>query len=369
MEFNGVRLRLARRFKNLTVRELADLIAVSHPLISDYEKGVKEPKDDVLDALAVALDVLPEFFVPRNEEEFTEDETNFRRRIQTTERFKKRVLAHASLFAIAVQFLRQKVRFPEIRMPDFPAQSADDAERVAEAARDFWGIGLESPIGNVTRVLENAGVVCVKADIETARRIDAFSRFGDVSVVVLNSEKESSTRSRFDTAHETGHGVMHSAARHLPIDRREAEADRFAGALLMPRAAFTQDFYFGDRSDWAHLFDLKSRWGASVAAVVRRAYQLGLIDAVEYRTRFRAIGRNGWTTEEPQEPVHEEPELFRLALVQYRKDFGKSVTELASQIGWKPGFFTLVTGVESDVLMSPNVVSLSDFRQRQVASG
>jgi Zn-dependent peptidase ImmA (M78 family) len=53
----------------------------------------------------------------------------------------------------------------------------------------------------------------------------------------------------------------------------------------------------------------------SAAAIVRRAYDLGLIGAVEYRKAYKYMAWKNWpTTGEPEEPTIQEPELLGSAL-------------------------------------------------------
>ena len=60
----------------------------------------------------------------------------------------------------------------------------------------------------------------------------------------MASEKEAGIRIRFDAAHELAHLVLHrwieqaELADPKTLKRIEAEADRFAGAFLLPRKSF-----------------------------------------------------------------------------------------------------------------------------------
>ena len=66
-------------------------------------------------------------------------------------------------------------------------------------------------------------------------KIDAFSRLGAVSVIVLNTARKSTSRWIFDIAHELGHFVLHSLG--IPTKEKEDQADYFAGAFLLPRTS------------------------------------------------------------------------------------------------------------------------------------
>ena len=164
-------------------------------------------------------------------------------------------------------------------------------------------------------------------------------------------------------AHEIGHGIMHQTVRGLPLERRELEADRFAGAFLLPRQAFESDFNASRSADWDGLLDMKRHWRASIQAILFRAYQLHLIDAAEYRRRFRMLSGWGWRTNEPDEPTVDTPSLFAKALDRAQQDFGKSAADIAHELAWSPQLFELVTGVEVRPAFVSKVISLADHRK------
>ena len=57
MSFNGELLRVIRTFRDLSQRELADLIAVSPAAISLYETNNRTPEGEVVEALCDELGV------------------------------------------------------------------------------------------------------------------------------------------------------------------------------------------------------------------------------------------------------------------------------------------------------------------------
>lgn len=367
MPFNGERLRLLRHFAEQTQRDLADKVAVSQPVITEYEKFRKEPHPDVVEAFAAVFNVHPDFFFEQDSERITEDEFNFRRRVTATDRLKRKVAAQAGLFAIIVQALRRVVGLPPLKMPTIPADSPERIEDAAQQAREFWNLGTDDPISSMTRVLERAGVILTVADPDTAAKVDAFSRYGTTSVVVLNTAKGSTSRTFFDAAHEAAHGVLHFGSPAKSLATRENEADRFAGAFLMPHRAFKRHFWAGGLS-WNHLFEMKATWGASIQAIIRRAYDLQLIDAAVYRTTFRQLSRRGWRTDEPEEREPEYPELFQIALDQYCRDTKKTVLAFAEDLHLSPQLFNAVTGIYMKPETGEHVSSLVDYRERKEAS-
>ena len=377
MAFNGDRLRILRRFHNLTQRDLAERIGSPTTAITGYERGHREPKGIILDALCAALSVdLEYFFASQPGDEFLEHETNFRSLLGTPDRLKKQVLAHATLFGTLLGVLTTKVKLPTLRLPSIRVTTLEDIEHAAEQCRAEWGVGTDAPIHDVTLMLERAGIVVTVLDREVSKKVDAFSRYGATNLIVLNPAKGSTTRTRMDLAHEAAHGVLHQHGLPIEFGVREDQAKYFASALLLPQRAFASEFCALAKRDWQSLIELKRRWGASVAAIVMRSYHLGLIDAAEYRRRYKEMSREGWLRGEPAEPNAESPQLFALALQRYQTETGKSTRAIADDLGWSPDLFRRVTGVDA-VDVGPQgtepdnetVTSFEAYRLRKQANG
>jgi IrrE N-terminal-like domain len=148
----------------------------------------------------------------------------------------------------------------------------------------------------------------------------------------------------------------------------EDEANRFAGAFLLPRAAFTRDMMGVKPKEWAYLFEMKRHWGASVKAILYRAYELGLIDAADYRTRMGYYSFRKWNSGEPEEPARDQPGLFSSMLAKYCEDYGKSIADISKDLGWTVGLFGKITGVRTREKTPSSVLSLADYRDRGLSS-
>ena len=53
----GVFIRRQRELQQLSMRQLADLVGISNPYLSQIERGLREPSEKVLDALARNLEL------------------------------------------------------------------------------------------------------------------------------------------------------------------------------------------------------------------------------------------------------------------------------------------------------------------------
>jgi Zn-dependent peptidase ImmA (M78 family) len=159
-----------------------------------------------------------------------------------------------------------------------------NGERAAETARRDLGIGLESPVPDLLRQVEDdAGlhvfIVPLPEDgIDGAYQMDRGEPF-----VLINQEKHP-TRKRFTLAHEFGHHRLDHGAQldsHIDLrDRRrtEVEANRFAGAFLLPRRAI--DDWFARHNDPQ----------LSLETLVRLAYTFNVSTYV-VRYRLQAVKR------------------------------------------------------------------------------
>lgn len=364
MEFIGSRLRLARHFKGLTQRELGDVVTASPALISQLEGG-RRPTDNLHEALAHALGFEPEFFLEPVEDEFLEEQCSFRRRASTPAHLRQRALAHGTLVGMLVHHLSETLSFPPYDVPRIPVRTLDDVEAAAQACRQHWHLDIDAPIAKVGRVVEGAGVPLSQLDAGT-EKVDAFSRRGPLSMIVLNTTKGSTSRMLFDIAHEAGHLVMHWD-QPLRTPEREREADRFAAAFLLPAAQFAREIRTVARLTWDYLFELKQRWRTSIAMMIYRANDLGLLDAVQFRMFYKAIYKRGWHRGEPHEPPAEQPELLRLAFDEAAKN-GETLASIAHALHWNLPTLAEVAGIDvSDAETDPGIVPLRGYRERKVA--
>jgi Zn-dependent peptidase ImmA (M78 family)/transcriptional regulator with XRE-family HTH domain len=318
-EFVGERLHEAREARGLTGSTLAELIAVSRQAISQYEKDQQTPAPAVMDRICSVLTLPREYFFHRSHESvgplffrsYASATKTERTRQHQRQRWRRRIIA----------FLSRYVSFPEVRIPllfgDDPSRLGfSDIERFAVQARRAFGL-KDGPISDVALLLENHGAILVRTQFE-ARTLDAFSEWSsddDRPYIVLNADKRAAVRSRFDAAHELAHILIHRPC-DAPLDPRsfktlETQAHRFAGAFLAPADAFAAGFHPGAGLD--HLLELKNHWRVSLAALARRACDLGLVSPFQYRRYMTEIGRRGWRSREPLDDEFpcEEPRLIR----------------------------------------------------------
>ena len=342
--FRPARLTLARELRMLTKSDLAAQIDKTPSAVSQFESGKVRPDSSTVLRLALALNVPPGFFAFESRADFIPIETcHFRSLRSASQRNRRKLLAIGTHLSDLVGLLEQYAALPPENVPaaadSTQPLSDDDVERCAADVRRRWGLGL-GPIPNVVRLLETRGIVVCPIEAGS-KDVDAFS-FWHVHrpYVFLVMDKRSPSRSRFDACHELGHLAIHSRVRPgEPMAERQA--DRFASAFLLPRESFLREC--PDRLNWDHFYELKRRWRVSVAALLHRARDLGMISTATYRRAFIHLNRTGQRTHEEFEPPEETPELIAKAVEIASEEI--PMDHIATDSGMPPSTFEALLGL------------------------
>lgn len=306
--FEPGRVRLARELHGWSQAELARRLKLTAQAVSQFEGGTTKPSGETLVAMAEVLGVPPGFF---SLELVETHEGFFRslRRTSVTHRRRARALAQIAHDGADLG----AGDLPPVSLPTQCPVSLDadveEIEAAAEHARIEWDVA-PGPVPDVVGLLENHGIIVIRMPLDTAD-VDAFSLpFPDRPVVVLCSDKNDRARSRFDAAHELGHLVAHGD-QVWGLSEVETQAHRFAAAFLMPRDDIFDEL--PSRADWQTLFALKRKWEVSIAALLRRARDLGKMSPAGYQSAMKMVSARGWRRTEPV-PLGrpEEPRLFQI---------------------------------------------------------
>lgn len=359
-KFIGARLKLIRQFHGMTLAELGEAVGNSRQYINQIETDQKKPTDELAEILAEELNVLPSFFwQPVNE--IDPDRCNFRRFKTTAVRASEQVIAHSILFTEFVDFLEDHLEFQPVNFPKIVASRNCSVEDIANECRRHWSLTSDQPIKNMTRVLESAGGI-VTTFRSVSEKIDALSVNSERPIIIRSVSKKSPTRLRFDLAHECGHIVMHNHSCNSVLEKKEAEANAFAAAFLLPKDSFVAEFPKKSRLDWRAMFAIKRDWGVSVQAILRRAFDLDLISKAQYRSGNIYISKQGYKRNEPFEPASgEEATLIRTGVRTLQDHFGKSLGDVAEDMRLTAKALAKLVGIQLSTVedVSPNVVDIS----------
>jgi len=316
----GERLKLARKRSGLSLRALSDALGnrVSAQAVGKYERGEMMPGSDVLDLLAKALDVSPQYLMSDQVLELSDME--FRKRSGTSARDRAAVEAAAieemQRYCAIERILRQAS--PEWRVPRLGRRflgCLEEAEFLATELRKEWRLGID-PIPNMTELLEERGIKVLLIELPdnvsgltcSVRQSQDHAR---LSVIVVNA-MHSLERRRLTLAHELGHRVFDPDS---PVNHEKA-ATEFAGAFLVTREHL--EGRLGLRRNalsYDELVQLKRQYGVSAVALLVRLNRYGIIDDQTLAYAFQTFARR-WRVEEP-EPI--EPAELRGQLERPRR--------------------------------------------------
>ena len=305
--FYPQRLTLARELRGISKTELAERIQKTAGAISHFEGGRSQPEPTTIGALSLALNVPQDFFYsPLRAARLGLDDCNFRSLRSASQRERRQLLAFGTLLSETEAVLSEHVELPEVNVETRPLGDSESIEERATELRRAWGLG-NGPVHEVSRLLEHNGIV-VALIPSSCERVDAFSCWQRGQPFVFIVESRPPSRQRFDASHELAHLHLHVDA--IPGDKAlETEADRFAAAFLMPRAGLLPHLR-GMRLSLEAFYALKRHWGVSAAALIRRAYDLGVFREATYRRLYRKLSASGARKLEPYEIEQEPPTLL-----------------------------------------------------------
>jgi Zn-dependent peptidase ImmA (M78 family)/ribosome-binding protein aMBF1 (putative translation factor) len=309
----GRRLHRARVMSGHSLRSLAEALGgeVSHTQLQKFEAGEATPDSKLLARLGQALNVRPDYFFKSDElklvtVEYRSQTTKLgakpRQRLEEQAyEFFERYLEIENILGMRAEEL-PRADLAKVKETDLP----EAIEQAAEKLREQWELGM-NPIPNVHVMLESHGVKVKTLPHEEG--FDGFSAFAEgngqcVPVIALSKRWLEGTekdlpRFRFTAIHELAH--LHLILPEgLSHKEKEGWCHYFAGAFLIPRKPFEERFGI-NRVQIAlrELCAIKAEWGISVAAIMKRACNLGLVTPGRYKTYCIVAAKNGWRTEEP----------------------------------------------------------------------
>lgn len=278
----GKLIKTARHLRGLSMDDLCHLIGgcVSKQTISNYERGKSIPNRYFLDLIQSAL-CLPSHFFSESQPILDDVELRYHGKLPVKELIKLKTIIQTSVsrYLHLETMLGLDNKYGNPLVADTIACN-NDVEFAASKLRDQWRLG-DNAIPYLCSQLEYRGVRIIEID------------FGDLSFdgmsgIIKHLEQpfiainKNSTieRRRFTVTHELGHILLNLSD---TIENKEKPCNYFAGAFLFPRSAIEYELGECRKSiTMEELISIKERYGISIAAIVHRAYDLGIIDRRYY---------------------------------------------------------------------------------------
>lgn len=320
------RLKRARVSSGFSMQNLATKVGISANMIKKYEHGESMPSSATLIRLAASLGLKSEYF-------FRPTQIT----LQNIQYRKKSSLSRKVLQQIEADVLEQAERWFELKQlwPHFPIsppvlppatiENLEDIETYAMNLRSAWNLGTKE-IPNLTALVEEHGFLVIMSNISAQGACDGLQASIEGTPILICQQQGDGTRQRFTLAHELGHFAFASS---LPEGLNlELCCHRFAQAFLIPLPTIYS--FLGTKRhtlEIGELYHIKHRYGISMQACIRRAFDTSIISESTYKHLCMLFSSNGWRKQEPGEPYSLETTSFFKHLV-YRA-LGEGIIEEA----------------------------------------
>ena len=334
----GDRLHQARTLRQRKLADLAERLDCSVPALSKWEHArTVELTAGQLSLLTETLRFSPAFFTACPSPPLADNDLLFKAPKDMLKRESAWLREFVRLLSELLDWMDEQRHLPPVKIRLVSRDYVD----IPEAARELRAaLGLQSsvPIEYLTHIAERAGVV-----VAARRRGQAdggpWSSFADDPIPDtdpdINERHEGCStwvgefrerplilirgvtgweKTRWVLAHELAHLSLH-AGRTPVSDEGEEQASRFASELLAPIQEVVKEL--PRIVTLATLLELKSKWGISLAALIRHLYSNNVITDQRKKTLYQQLytrknpetGRSygatepGWDKYSPERPA------------------------------------------------------------------
>ena len=271
-----------RQQQGLTQQQLADALGINKMAISNYEKGKRQPNIETVKAICKALDIsLMQFMAYSEGVELSAG--HFQNSDLLTAAQKESIEAQIRYAAQRYYDACLCANAPCDRC-DLPAEKIALPEDLAVAAkymRSAIGLPKSGPVGNLTYILENNGIIVV---LVSPRKRGKFSGYNAISnkgfaIISINSNYDG-VQQRYALACELAAMLFH--------DTDNADLDDIVNHFLLPTSNLHREI--GEKRKHLSLAEIRyvcEEYGIAPQVVAMRAEQEHIISHSAYQQLLR----------------------------------------------------------------------------------
>jgi Zn-dependent peptidase ImmA (M78 family)/DNA-binding XRE family transcriptional regulator len=295
------RIREAREARGLQLEPFAEILDVTKQAVARFESGLTAPSGETMGRIIASTRQPPSFFVTSRKRAASGISPFWRGLKRMEQHHRKRISRRLEWASDIVAYLEQFIHLPDVMLPtiDFDAasNSIDQIEHAADALREHWELG-RGPLRDLSAIMELHGFVLIRESVSCSD-MDAVSSWqAGRPYVLFSSDVTSGPRNAFNLAHELGHMLLHSAVEVSSdnLSMVEKQADRFAGALLLPQETFSKEVL---GTSLNHFLFLKEKWGVAISAMAYRCKDLGTLNDNQFSYIMRQLNVRKIREQEP----------------------------------------------------------------------
>jgi Zn-dependent peptidase ImmA (M78 family)/transcriptional regulator with XRE-family HTH domain len=343
---NGDLLRIARQYRGFNQKELAERLGVEPSTISRAENGIVHPNEALVEK-AAALLRLPKAFFYQADRIYglpVSVHPMWRKKTAVTQRDSDQFLAGINIRILHLRRLLRALDFePKLPLPRFEmADYEGNIEQIAADVRRMWLLP-SGPIRELTATVETAGIFVFHIDLEHTDIDGVTIGAPDLPPCVFLNKNLPGDRMRFTLAHELAHIVLH----RYPSEHMEAEANHFAGALLLPKNDIHNEFV-GQKIDLRFLARMKPVWRTSMQNILYRARKLGYVTDAQSQYLWRQFNYHKMRLREPPEldiPV-EKTTLVPMLIDLHMRKLGYTAADMQTMLCMEMGDLNDLYGIK-----------------------
>ena len=283
--FIPIRLREARNMCGYSLDQFVKAadVCVTRQSIYNYERGVMQPKPEMVKMFADTLGVSEHYFYGNSTKidipmlRTTGDDLLSEEELQ---HFEVMLSYWAERYLLMEKKVGLKSDFSN-PLADITVSTLDDVILAADRLREVWRCG-SGPLPAVLRLMERKGIKILSTELPDG--ILGLSTFADEShpliVVDMRPQKTTIERLRFTACHELAHILLHFS----DDCNVEKMCNKFANFFLFPKQTFIEEMgaEHSNQLTLEEMIDLKELYGISIAAQVHAAWDLRMISREHY---------------------------------------------------------------------------------------
>lgn len=328
-KINPKLIEVARDSRRITQKGLSDLLPkYAQQSISKIEKGEIPVSESDIENIAKVLDYPVEFFY-QSETKTPFSNMYFRKRATLPVRDLNKIFAEVKIVLKSIDYLLEEIEIKEYARYVFDLNQGWTTESIATRLKEILELHYDKPVKDIITKIENLGIIVFFYD-SPHPKFDGLTAYTDSGVPVIFVDKNmSNDRIKFTVVHELVHLVSHIPCDIEPWRNVEDEANAITSELYLPAKYIAHDL---KDLTYSKLGLLKSYWGISKSALIRRAKDLDKIKAETYRYLNIELGRRNERIVETGYVEIDNPKILSTALNLLKSELGYSNKDLAKRI-------------------------------------
>lgn len=355
-KYNPAMVTLAREMRGFTQTELAARLSVPQGTVSKLESGALNITDELTKAISQALQLPESFFSQMDAVHPFGSTTFYHRRLQSVPAgVLRKIEARVNVYRFHVTRLLKATDLDRrCRFRRVDKDEHGSINEIAQLTRAAWNIPA-GPVHSLIKSIESAGGIVIRFNFGTTKMF-GLSEWNPPAppLFFLNDNPEiPADRERFTLSHELGHVLLHA----MPNPRMEKEANQFASEFLMPAKEIRPQL--APPIKLHTVAKLKPFWKVSMAALIERALELGVINQNQHVYLRIQLQQKGYGRHEPAELdfPRERPTLLTEIIQAHIKELGFGISDIARMVNMSASEFRAFHGFDEQQYGGFTVVS------------